>query len=87
MLGVILALLHRHSDTMAPKRKTAAAEPEPGGVEPSPKKSKAGSGLSVGDDFPDLGPIETEESSDAKTMTVDLKARKAPTTGSHSSLS
>ncbi len=49
---------------MAPKRKAAAPAKEK-----EDKKPK--SGLAVGDDFPELGPLENEE-----TNTVDLKVRR-----------
>ncbi|GAX73048.1 hypothetical protein CEUSTIGMA_g501.t1 [Chlamydomonas eustigma] len=57
-------------DIMAPKRKVASAAEDV--VVATSKKVKA-DGLSVGDDFPDLGPLETEESTDASKETVDLK--------------
>jgi hypothetical protein len=55
---------------MAPKRKVASAAED---VATTSKKVKA-DGLSVGDDFPDLGPLETEQSTEALKQTVDLKA-------------
>eukprot|EP00955_Chlamydomonas_euryale_P059061 357274-Chlamydomonas_euryale.AAC.28 len=54
---------------MAPKRKAVKAT-----AAAAAKARKLG--LSVGDDFPDLGPIETEQSTEENQKTVDLKARE-----------
>mmetsp|Transcript_27477 Transcript_27477/g.81452 ORF Transcript_27477/g.81452 Transcript_27477/m.81452 type:complete len:223 (-) Transcript_27477:114-782(-) len=51
---------------MAPKRKAVKAT-----AAAAAKARKLG--LSVGDDFPDLGPIETEQSTEENQKTVDLK--------------
>jgi peroxiredoxin Q/BCP len=51
---------------MAPKRKAAAAEKK----EPALKKGKGG--LAIGDDFPDLPALESDESTPDEQKTVQL---------------